>query len=331
MVKINHFLLFLFIVSKVSADLSPLFEYDGQTLIWCDEYDPVRYTECIQVGDTELVIDSSSQRHACTDDPSTYYSCESADDNGCQCNQHCTSWDTGWSGITFPALCLPVNFQLEDSWVNVSTYFLHDPGAGVPPQDPSEAPFPGLLIRFNATVWYGQLDLYHFGNNCTSRDITGDCILEREQMVSILDNICKGRNDQGCMSDMHMIRADLLPQRVIFREEDSGIFAMRTLTIIGSYAQIYAAMFALKYRPNPLENTNRLRSRLYNPGFSKLRPYETLDIQVDLGKPCPDLYNTSYCVFGPCVCIGNTLKGRLHLVCRLSHLHSECLPDRLSK
>ena len=323
-------LVLLLFSRTANCDLSPLFEYAGQTLVICKEYDPVRYTECLVPASVELFIDSTSQRYSCTSDPATYFSCTSADDTGCQCSGKCTSWNSGWDGIDFQPLCLPVNFQLEDSWTNVATYFLHDPGAGVPPQDPSVASFPDTWIRFNATVWYGTLDLYHLGRNCTLAAIQGDCVLERDQMISIISTLCQGRTDSGCVSDMGMLSSDLLPQRVTFREVDTGIFAMRTITIIGSFAQTYAALLALKYLPDPLENSNRLRSRLYNPGFSKTRPFETLDIQIDFTNSCPDVHNVSFCTFAPCQCVGNALKGRRHLVRLFRPACSEHTPIRMT-
>ncbi len=133
-------------------------------------------------------------------------------------------------------------------------------------------------------------------------------------MIDIITNLCNGRSDAGCNADMQLIANDLLPQLVSFREVGDGIFAMRSITIVGSFSQITAALLALKYLPDTLGNTNRLRSRLYNPGFSKVRPYETLDIQIDLGNPCPDVRNQSFCFFAPCQCVGNTLKGRMNMV-----------------
>jgi hypothetical protein len=316
MMTVNTFWILALFIARCEADLSPLIQYAGQSLILCNKADPVRYTECLVPGSTELSIDSTSQRRSCTSDPSTFFSCVSADDAGCQCESKCTTWVSGWEGITFPALCMPVNFQLEDSWTNVATFFLHDPGAGVPPQDPTVAPFTGTLIRFNATVWYGRLDVYHLGNNCTVAAVNADCKLHREEMIDIITNLCSGRSDAGCKADMDSIARDNLPQLVSFREVGDGIFAMRSITIVGSFAQVTAALLALKYLPDTLGNTNRLRSRLYNPGFSKVRPYETLDIQIDLGNPCPDVRNQSFCFFAPCQCVGNTLKGRLSLVRR---------------
>ena len=79
------------------------------------------------------------------------------------------------------------------------------------------------------------------------------------------------------------VEADQLDSLKFWRNIQTGYAGVE---FIGTFRAVSEAMQALHYRSNTNQNTNRLRSRIYNPLASRNFPYEELLLVVSVNEEC---------------------------------------------
>jgi hypothetical protein len=70
-----------------------------------------------------------------------------------------------------------------------------------------------------------------------------------------------------------------IPHMVRYRRYTEDVVSQ--LTIVGTFANVSAAMEDLQYRPDTDSNSMRLRSRLFSSKSAKEKPFETMTLDLE--------------------------------------------------
>jgi hypothetical protein len=100
--------------------------------------------------------------------------------------------------------------------------------------------------------------------------------------------VCEMKPDaEGLLSEctvqpsmwLNATQRTLIPDLVRYRRYTED--AISQLTIVGTFANVSAAMEDLQYRPDADSNSMRLRSRLFSAKSAKEKPFETMTIDLE--------------------------------------------------
>jgi len=288
--------------------ISPAWEWDGQQLYLCDVpkadaetqcqcyiYDPNAVVKCQTTPPEEPeAFTEPGQQRSCTHDPKVQYECldpRNPLDTGCVCEKKCLTFATGWNDAKFTEPnCMDGLFSLEDTWSQLNFYFVHDPGFGKPKQAPEAAtdvieckdsedtviidPATGEpkthMLKIEFVAHYGIFNLYDMQAFCEyttgSRPV---CTFPDKTSIT--------------SSTTPILPADKLDYLEFWRNIDTGYAGV---TLHGTFQAVYIAMKSLYYKGNTNQNTNRLRSRTYNPLASRNFPYEELVTIISVNEQC---------------------------------------------
>jgi hypothetical protein len=183
-------------------------------------------------------------------------------------------------GEMWPKECFPVIQAVEDSWINTKFYFLQE---NVVPSLPA-VPYTGKeVITVVISVQWGWLDIFSTVWQCHTFACKNSSFSHPECSGTFVD---KGdlfghiANPPPCNVTCALGQCSL--DSIIYSYEIKTLTSppKRILTIEGKYDAINHALHNLTYRPDPFQNSLRLRSRLYSPVQAQLGPYEKLLAQI---------------------------------------------------
>jgi len=236
-----------------------------------DDFEP--YVQFL-LEDEDGGLDGSGKGvlRSCTSDPATLFDCNRADENeedpslttdeDCLCMNRCLEWQAGYATVQ-PVSCTATIVALEDHWSLVSTNFKQD---DQPLKGPEDLPFLGSTFRVTLLCSYGQFELYN----------------REKLMCSTYTTANPGDSFSSCVVEYRypgdQARADDAPDLILtFKRFRTGPFQVE---IEGTFAHVVRALDDLYYRPRNDQNTNRLRSRSYNPAAARDQPYEKIIVAV---------------------------------------------------
>jgi hypothetical protein len=188
-------------------------------------------------------------------------------------------------GENWPRECFPIVQATEDTWVRTKFYFKQE--NPVPTSPPLRYDQPDI-IRVVITVQWGWLNLFESVWRCHSTAC---------QNVSFADAACTGTflvdgdafghttDPPDCNTTCAGLDANCKVEwiRYGYKAKTSSSPPRRTLTFQGNYDAVYLALLNLTYRPDPYQNSLRLKSRYYSPIQAQLGPYEKLIAKVYTG------------------------------------------------
>lgn len=246
----------------------------------------------------ELVTIGEGRMKACTHDLTVRYKCDNLGESpGCVCFGNCLPID----GL--PGECLDVVFALEDTWTYLGIHIEHGPGTpGV------YLPFigqPSYHLLFRLSVRFGELELLDTLHTCTWRapekpikatnPATGKPISlpdPRDTQFNMIKDTCDVTSLPGewgtpTKKPYHI--------RYIRFTEQNFVNTMMSLEFSGMYEIVDPLIRLVRYKARPNENSERIKSPIYNKLSSRMLPYEMLQIDVfntiqSSGRPSTDRY-----------------------------------------
>ena len=242
----------------------------------------------------ELVTLGEGRRKACTHDLTVRYECDDLGQNpGCVCFGSCLPIN----GL--PAECLDVAYALEDTWTYLGIHIEHGPGAsGV------YLPFTGMPeyhLLFRLTVRFGELDLLDTLHSCKwsepkillGTDSRGQPMYgpdPRDTQFAMIKDTCDvatlpGEWGTPTKKPYHI--------RYLRFKEQNSINTMMSLEFSGTYEIVDPLIRLVRYKSRPNENSDRIKSPVYNLQSSKVVPNELLQLDVfntiqSSGRPSTD-------------------------------------------
>jgi hypothetical protein len=223
----------------------------------------------------ELVTLGEGRRKACTHDLTVRYECNSLETvPGCVCFGSCLPINSQ------PAECLDVVYALEDTWTYLGIHIEHGPGTpGVSrpfEYDDSDPSFdPSIFhLLFRLTVRFGELDLLNTLHSCEWRKPEKD---PRDTQFDMIKYTCDvatlpGEWNTPTKKPYHI--------RYILFQPQNQVNTMMSLEFSGTYAIVDPLIRLVRYKSRPNENSDRIKSPIYNKLSSKVVPNELMQLDV---------------------------------------------------
>lgn len=272
------------ILPEVSAQefFNPMYQFEGQVLSLCNDlptkvYDEngVQVDQLYAVGCTEpfiepqVVTTGQGRLKACTHDSKSYYHCPGTTPGGCSCFGSCLP------NIGFPPECLDVVFALEDTWGYLGIYIHHGPGAvGQHLPFPNDI-FPAYHLFYKLTVSYGDLDLLGTLSNCTWVSVS---VGSGDPEEASVDKVC---NILPASLPGEWGSTENAPYHVRYKQYlESNFIKKKSLEISGRWEQLDRLIRLVQYKARWNENSNRIRSPVYNKLTYDKSPNELMLIEI---------------------------------------------------
>eukprot|EP00960_Hanusia_phi_P034525 751133-Hanusia_phi.AAC.7 len=153
---------------------------------------------------------------------------------------------------------------LEDTWVSLNFKFELKDGSGNPISTSTSTEAltcpDGSQQIFTAKIksYYGMFELYGLRAICTSSSEI--CMYQASSIKKIMPSLPSAS----------------IPQVVNF----SKYTDYDEIGVQGTYEEVYNSITNIFYRPDPNQNSLRLKNKFYNPTASQQRPYEELVLNV---------------------------------------------------
>lgn len=267
----------------------PVYLFEGQVLTLClDSPEEIaKSVECKQ-NYIEPAVPSTrglGMLKACTHDSSVYYECKDPGDGGCACFGSCLP------NVGFPAECMEVVYSIEDTWSYLGVYIWHNPGLEI-----SKLPFigfPSHHLHYKLTVTYGELDLLGSFLACGPWDPDPE-----KKKVSLWQSPAdlpsevfaqdpEGRElEYWCDVPLASLPGkwrDVQHAPYFIRYKryyEKNFLIKRTLEFAGTYELLDPILRLVKYKARPNENSNRIKSAIYNKQSHEKQPNEFLVLEV---------------------------------------------------
>jgi len=262
-----------------SGPFNPMFQFEGQVLTICNDpplkvydEDGIQVDEVYAVGckdpyiEPQVVTTGQGRLKACTHDSSTFYRCQS--EVSCACFGNCLP------NVGFPPECLDVVYSLEDTWGYLGVYINHGPGqVGYHVPFPN-ADFPDHTVMYKMTVSYGELDLLGTLANCTWIDTP-----QVDPEAGKVERFCEISPTQlpGEWSSV-----DYKPYHIRYKIYIPGSdFVQKfSLEMSGMWEQLDRLIRIVQYKARWNENSNRIKSPVYNLLTYNKAPNELLLLEA---------------------------------------------------
>ena len=269
----------------------PMYQFQGQVLTLCLDPPETVYenaatkyiypTVCRNPFiEPDVNTEGKGQLKACSHDSSVYFECPGVDPAGCQCFGTCLP------NVGFAAECLDVVFALEDTWWYLGVFINHAPGAAG-----NNLPFIGQTshhLIFKLTVNYGELDILDTLRHCLWMDDHKNLVSDPE--ATTLDMYC---NVVPSSLPGDFGKSGNHPYHLRYKRYLETDFVKRmSVEFSGNFEQVDPLIKIVKYKAIFNENSNRIKSPIYNPLSYNKVPNEKLFIEVstyvDVNIPSTD-------------------------------------------
>ncbi len=251
-----------------AGPFNPMFQFEGQVLTICNDpplkvydEDGIQVDQVYAIGcqdpfiEPQVVTTEQGRLKACTHDSSAFYRCTS--EASCECFGSCLP------NVGFPPECLDVVYALEDTWGYLGVYINHGPGqVGYHLPFPNDL-FPDHALMYKMTVSYGELDLLGTLANCTWEQVDGG---DPESEATIpgrgVARFCEILPRQlpgewGTAANM--------PYHIRYKIYNPVNFVKKfSLEMSGRWEQLDRLIRLVQYKSRWNENSNRIKSSVYN-------------------------------------------------------------------
>jgi hypothetical protein len=189
-------------------------------------------------------------------------------------------------GENWPRECLPVVKAIEDTWIRTKLNFKQENPVPTSPPLKYEG---NDIIRVVISVQWGWLNVFDsvwrchtpecrngsFANpSCSGTFLVDGDVFGHTTDAPDCNTTCAGLGNPNCKVEWI---------RYGYQAKTSKSPPKRTLTFQGNYDAVYLALQNVTYRPDPYQNSLRLRSRYYSPIQAQLGPYEKLIARIFIG------------------------------------------------